>query len=537
MYRGVRGATRRPARRWCAIAIALVVGLLAAGCSTTDHEGSGPDEDLRVAETDEGPDDQDPGAATSDADPNGATPTTTGSDDDPAGASGGEGTAVTTTTPPGTGLACQLDMPASITLWHSLGGDQSVEALDEIVASFAVLHPEIEVEVVRAEGYQNALRLFRETPADQLPDLFMASNNTARLLADSGVFVPPRICTGADPPVLDDLLPVIRSTLTIDDVLWAYPTNVSAPVLVYDSSLLAQLDLEIDPNGPAIGLDELGEMVVALRDSGLAPGGLALYDRSASWLVEQWAVHHGQVLVEPDNGVHGHPVDGVGFVTDEALASLEWARALYDDDLVSWVGLNQSGIDDLLKLIDLAERAAFTVHTSAALGDLVWLIAGAGLPDLEGAELGVAPFPSPVGATGSLVGGGSVWLMGNGDPVVLGAAAHFAEYLMEPLSQATLAAASGYVPATLSAAAHPVTVARWEEFPQFGVGYGQLVDQGGTPAETGMQIGPRVQVQRVLEKAAADVIVGGADARTRLEAAEVEALDLIRRYERDSAGE
>jgi len=536
MNRVVGDPRRRSGRRWRSIAAALVVAAvgmaLVAACSNSesgDQAGVTP----TTIRSDDDPASDDPASGDS----------TSGdsTSDDPAEPPDDDRTALDATVPPADDPpVCELATPTTsttVTVWHSLGGTQTVEAIDEIVDAFVAVHPEIDIEIVATQGYDNALRLFRDTPPDELPDLFMTSIDSARLLAESGGFVPPQVCSGESPAVLDDLLPVIRGTLTIDDVLWAYPFNVSTPVLVYDPSLLAELDLELDPDGPPVGLDELRDIAAALAESELAPGGLVLYDRSASWLVEQWAVHHDHVLVEPDNGRRGHPVDGVRFATDEAVAALEWARDLHDDELVSWVGLNQSGIDDLLKLIDLSDRAAFTMHTSASIGELVELVYGGGLADLDGAELGVAPIPSPVATEGSLVGGGALWLRDGGDPVAVGAAALLAEHVMGPASQATFAAATGYVPATVSAAEHPVTVARWEEFPQFGVGYRQLAGQGASPSETGMQIGPRVVVQRVLEAAAADVIVNGADARSRLGAAEDEALELIRRYELDGTEE
>jgi sn-glycerol 3-phosphate transport system substrate-binding protein len=467
-----------------------------------------------------------------------------GPEPDPGNGAGPTATTASTATTGATeqALVCDADRNAggdaslatAVTVWHSLGGDQTFEVFDALVDDFRAAHPNIEIDALQVEGYASALRLIRDTDPADFPDLFMASVDTARLLAESGAFVPPSACWGEEPPVLHDLLPVIRSTVTVDEVLWSYPFNISTPVLIFDPTVLR--DAGIADRSPPATPTELGDLVAAIAAAGEAPGGLALYDRSGSWLVEQWAVNHGHVLVEPANAVAGHPIEEVRFATDEAIAALEWARSLYDDGLVSWVSDNQSGLDDLLKLIDLADRAAFTMHTSAAIGDLVWLVYETGIADLEGAELGVAPLPTPTGESGALAGGGSLWLLDNGDPVATSAATHFAEFLMAPSSQASFAAATGYVPATEAAAAHPITVARWEEFPQFSVAYRQLADQGTTPSEVGMQIAPRVQVQRVLENAAKDVIVNGADAREALGAAERDALDIIRQYELGAPG-
>lgn len=421
--------------------------------------------------------------------------------------------------------------PVRITVWHSLGGEQTFAVFDELIGRFVAEHPWMQIDLVDGGGYTAAVRRLRSATPDELPDLFMGAVDDVRRLVESGTFVGPEQCWGRQPEVFDDLLPVVRTTLTVDGALHAYPFNISSPVTIYDRTLFARAGL--DPDRPPTTPAELRSALETVIAAGEAPGGLALYSRAASWIVEQWAASDGRLLVEPDNGLGGHPVDRVRFATDEAVQALDWLGQLADDDLVTWVGLNQSGIDNLLRLVDLSDRAAVTFHTSASLGELVFLVYEAGLPDLEDADLGVGPFPTPSGAPGTLIGGGAWWLVDRGDPVRAGAAATLAEFLLSPHVQATFTAATGYVPATRSAAASPITRDRWAEFPQFAVAYEQLVGLAGTSAQAGMQIGPRVAVQRVLEEAATDVVVSGRDPLEALTDAEASAALIIETYERD----
>lgn len=422
--------------------------------------------------------------------------------------------------------------PVRITLWHSLSGERTLAVLDDLVDRFRLEVPGVEVELVAITGYRAALQQLRRTDVDALPDLFMGAVDDLRRLVDSGLFVAPERCRGGEPEVLADLLDVVRVTATIDDSVQAYPFNVSTPVMIYDRTMFD--DNGLDPDRPPRTPGELRSALEVLVGSGAAPAGLVMYDRSGAWLIEQWAANEGRVLVEPDNGRDGHPVDGVRFATDEAIAAFDWLKALADDQLLTWVGTNQSGIDDLIRLVDLSDRAAITFHTSASLGELTFLVYEAGLPDLDDAELGVAPLPTPSGQPGALVGGGLLWLVDRDDPVTLGAAADLAEFLVSPSVQARFAAATGYVPATLSAADSPIIRDRWAQFPYLRVAYEQLVAVPPTPAAAGAQIGPRVLVQRVLEEAAAAVVFG-TDPAEALSAAEVTAMQIIEGYETEVA--
>ena len=79
----------------------------------------------------------------------------------------------------------------------------------------------------------------------------------------------------------------------------------------------------LDPDDPPTTFDELESVVRQLRDSGAAATGMVLYDRAASWLVEQAAAQEGRLLVEPANGREGTSVTDLVFDTPEAVATLE----------------------------------------------------------------------------------------------------------------------------------------------------------------------------------------------------------------------
>ncbi len=418
-----------------------------------------------------------------------------------------------------------LGTPTIITFWHALdSGRIGGQVVGALVDRFERDHPGIVVEVEVVPGYSNVFDRLRDTPADASPDLVMGGVNDFRRLHDSGRFLPPAVCA----PALtseDDLLPVVAARHTIGGELVTIPFNVSTPVLVYDRARFAAAGL--DPDDPPVAPDEVRSVVEQLQAADPNLDGLVLYDRSASWLLDQWSAQDGRLLVAPDNGV-SEAVTDVVVDTPENLASLRWLQSMVVDGRAMTVGLNESGIDDLVKMIDTTRPGAMTLHTSASLGD-VFAFRDA-LPPEQRWDVGVGPLPGP--GRGSLVGGGSLWLVDRGDaagPEQVGAAWLLADWLMQPAQQAELAAATGYVPVVRSAASEPVLTDRWAAEPTLEVGFRQLEVMGDDPASVGLRVGPQVEVERILELAAAAVIEG-ADPAAELAQAEVDIAAALDRY-------
>jgi sn-glycerol 3-phosphate transport system substrate-binding protein len=417
------------------------------------------------------------------------------------------------------------ETPTTLRIWHGFDGD-SVGFFDEVIAAFESEHPWIDVEASRFEGnYMVGIEQLAVADTADRPDIFMGSNSSVRLQFDSGLFVPPSECTdGETPDALRDLLPIIERTYTVGDTLVAAPYNVSTPVLMYDRSLWRAAGL--DPDDPPATLDELEVVVRRLRDSGTVSNGMVLYDRAASWLIEQAASQEGRLLVLPANGREGTSIDDVRFGDPRAVAALEQFRVLHREGYIRWVGLNQSGRDDLLQLANVEDPAGLTLHTSASLGDVLRVIESGSIG--AGVEAGVGPLPG--NAPGGLVGGGAWWLLAQDDPARVGAAWTLVDWLIQPDRVAELAAFTGYVPTTERAAASSVTTERWAQRPILRVGYEQLASMPATAAAAGLQVGPVAEVRRALEVAAKTAIVDDQDPGEELLAAQASARTVLDTY-------
>lgn len=425
------------------------------------------------------------------------------------------------------------DDPLTLTVWHTIGNDVA-DVFVDLLDRFQTDHPGIELVIEDLGGLSQIETAFTTAATGELPDLIMGQADAIRSFADSGRFVPPAACTGGDvPEVLSDLLPVVAGTYTVGNDLVAVPFLVSTPVLVFDTSTFRAAGL--DPDRPPSTPDELADAARALVSSGVAPRGLAMYDRAASWLVEQWAAREGRPLLEPANGhgsAGGEDLRAV-FGGPDDVAALTWLRELADGGLVNWLGLNESGVEDLFALVDPTAPAGMTLHTSAAIGDLTRLLADPDTP-FPDAGLGIGALPGP--GRGALVGGNNWWIVDDGDPVRAGAAWLLAEWLASPDQQALLTTLTGYAPATAATASHPDVVAHWAADPNFAVPYRQLTESGSTPGHLGMQAGPRVAVQRLLEIAAAAVVTESADPVVALDRARERADELLALYAATPAG-
>jgi sn-glycerol 3-phosphate transport system substrate-binding protein len=414
----------------------------------------------------------------------------------------------------------------TVTIWHSLDGDV-LGFFDEVIAEFESEHPGIDVESTRYEGgYTAGLEELAKLDAADRPDVFMGSNSSIRVQYDSGLFVAPSECTGGETPdSLRDLLPIIERTHTVDGTLVAAPYNVSTPVMMYDRKLWRAAG--VDPDDPPATYDELEVVIRRLRDSGAAATGMVLYDRSASWLVEQSAAQDGRLLVEPANGREGTAVTGVEYDTPESIANLERFRVLHREGYILWAGINQSGRDDLLQLVSPDEPSGLTLHTSASIGDVVRVVESG----LIGGDVEVGAAPLPGNTPGGLAGGGAWWLLAHDDPARVGAAWTLVDWLILPDRLAEMAAFTGYVPTTERAAASDVATASWEAIPALRVGYEQLAAMPSTDAASGMQVGPMVEVQRSLEVAASVSIEADQDPAEQLRLAEGTSLRVLGAYD------
>ncbi|MFM8483560.1 MAG: extracellular solute-binding protein [Actinomycetota bacterium] len=163
-----------------------------------------------------------------------------------------------------------------------------------------------------------------------------------------------------------------------------------------------------------------------------------------------------------------------------------------------------------------------TIATSAALGTVLTTVEGGLIPGITTADIGVGPMPAPgtVDSPGAIVGGASLWIVNQDDPVRAAAAWDFITFLISAQSQSTWAAETGYVPIRSSALELDPIASTYANDPRFRIAYDQLVAVLESSAAIGAVLGPQREIRTLTARAIATVLQGGDVAETLLAAAE-----------------
>lgn len=392
--------------------------------------------------------------------------------------------------------------PVTITMWEILGGDSAPDVFADLVAEFNASQSRVKLVVESAGGAMALLRRLSDTPTDAWPDIAMSTPQSIRRLVDTGRVVPPAECpSGASAD--DSLLPIVRATFSYEGRLVAAPFGVSTPLLWFDAAEFRAAGL--DPSEPPTTLEELFDASAALVASGVSPYGLVLYDWMANHFLLTAALQRGELVATPDNGRRG----GTPVVALDTAANAEvvqWMRDMVRTGGAVWIGITPSGVEDLTRIIDPVDGAVMSIHTSAALGDVIALIEAGSFP---GVELGVAPIPGV--ARGAGVGGNGLFLIDHGDPRRAGAAAEVIEWFTRPEQIARLVAATGYLPPSFPVAAEPDVVASWSAHPQLRVGWEQVLALPGNDVTAGPLFGPSTEVNQLLSDFSATVATRDVD--------------------------
>jgi sn-glycerol 3-phosphate transport system substrate-binding protein len=411
-----------------------------------------------------------------------------------AGTQGVASTALATTSSPAVvPTRCRKATGAhEIKVWHSFGGNNANDEFDALVSEFNQSHVS-KISAKKIGGYEDLLRALAATPVDQWPDIIAAPQAATRQLLDSGHFLVPDACEDTA-GLAGDLLPIVSATYSVDGRLVSMPYGVSTLVLFFDKAEFRKAGL--DPAQPPSSLAELMAASATLKSSGATPFGLVVSDHFADWVTLQGSAKAGRLVGQPENGRTSVSLAAMQLNNPTNIAELALFRDAITAGHAKWISGLKSDFDDLLAIVADKDGGSMSIHTSGSVGDVLTLLAAGNFP---GTELGIAPMPG-VGP-GSLVGGNSLWHIDHGDPERSGATAEVIAWLTAPHQLAAMSAATGYVPATRSAAVDPITASRWQAQPELRVAYDTLAATPVSPASAGLLIGPSVELDYALYRA------------------------------------
>jgi sn-glycerol 3-phosphate transport system substrate-binding protein len=354
----------------------------------------------------------------------------------------------------------------------------------------------------------------------QLPAAVLLEDQRTQAAIDTGSLVPVQSCIHAAHYSTADFLPRPLAYYRVNDVQWALPFAVSAPVLYYNQNAFTKAGL--DPSTPPATLSQFLNDARSLKASGSGTG-LAV----DPWHFETWLATADQYFVNKENGRTARATKGVFDSKVAANVFGDLAQLVRSGDATTNPYLGPDQFDNLLGIG--SGRYGMTIATSAALGTVTQLL---GQGRYSNVKLGVGPFPAATaGSHGAVEPGGSGVYISDRVPAAQQAAAwSFLSYLCSTESQATWAAGTGYIPVR-SSSAHSATVRQlWATSPGYKVAYDEINTGADTPATSGSIIGPYEEVRTDIVNAEDSMFTGGVSPSAAARSAEENVDSAISEY-------
>jgi len=427
-----------------------------------------------------------------------------------------------------TDALADADGPVEITFWHGMN-DVLEDSLISLTDAYNASQDQVQVTLQNQTGYNEVIDQFIQSSPSSRPVLVQFPEYTLQSFAQSDTLVPIEACIESSGFDTGEFIPRALEAYTWQGIQWGMPFNVSNPVLYYIKPTFAAAGL--DPDQSPITLEELRTTSQQIVDTGAASFGWVLdsgADSGGGWFLEQWFGRAGEPFADNGNG-RDAPATEVYIDSDAGVELLTFVQEMIDDGLAVSIGDNSSGTDAFFKLIDPAEDGAMAIATSAAIGGVIAAIGGGLAPGLTTDDVGIGPMPGPSDTPAVQVGGASIWITAEQDPVETSAAWDYIQFLVSAQSQSEWAATTGYVPIRNDALDLEPLATTYAEDPRFKVAFDQLIGSVDDPASLAPVLGPQREV-RVATANATAAIFGGADVATTLSDAADQADALIASY-------
>lgn len=332
--------------------------------------------------------------------------------------------------------------PTEIVFWHAMGGVNG-QAIDSLVKNFNESQKNVHVTAQFQGTYDDELtKLKTSMQGNSGPDVCQIYDIGSRYMIDSGWTVPVQKYIDSDKFDKSKIEPNLLSYYTISDKLWSLPFNSSTPILYYNKTAFKEAGL--DPDVAPKTFKEIEEYSAKLVKKD-ASGKVTQYGYSMAiygWFFEQLIAKQGALYTNNNNG---RTENATSVEFDKNGAGL--------NVLKQWQALNKSGnvgnfgrkTDDTKNAFS-AGRTAMILESTGALNGLK---KGAG----DRFEIGTAFTPSLNDSKdgGTIIGGGSLWMIDNKDIDKEKATWEFIKYTSQPEQQVFWCKTTGYFPTNIGA--------------------------------------------------------------------------------------
>ncbi len=422
-------------------------------------------------------------------------------------------TAVPTSTiaPPKSASATKVEF------WHSMAGDIGGKAIPQMANDFNASQDKCYVTPIYQGSYDDSInKLKAGLQSNATPAVVQVYDIGTRLLVDLKVSTPVQTYIDKEKYDVSDLEPNVLSYYTVDGKQYSMPFNTSTPILYYNKDLFKAAGL--DPEKPPRTFDDFAAAAAKLTKKD-ASGKTTQYGAAFAiygWFFEQFLAVSGGYYVDNNNGRDGYATQAT-FTSPEGVNVFQWWQKMYTDGVLANYGR---------KTVDT--RNAFLAGQTAMFIDSTAVLRGMVDSTKNKFQLGTAFLPRPnedaYTKWGTIIGGGSLWIINNRPQAEQDCAWEFIKFQSSPEEQAYWWTMSGYFPIR-KAAYQTDTGKNWaSKYPQFTTAIDQLhqtpvnkVTQGAlvgvftsarATVETGIESllsGKGVTPQQALDAAAKDI--------------------------------
>jgi sn-glycerol 3-phosphate transport system substrate-binding protein len=410
-----------------------------------------------------------------------------------------------------------------MTFWHSMGGDIGGKAIPQMANDFNSSQDKCYVVYTYQGTYDDSLnKLKAGLQSGDTPSVIQLFDIATRLMVDLEVATPVQTYIDKESYDVSDLEPNVLAYYTVDGMQYSMPFNTSTPMLYYNKDLFTAAGL--DPEKPPRTFEEFAEAArkITQKDTSgtttVYGGAFAVY----GWFFEQYLAVSGGYYANNENGRAGLATEAT-FNSPEGVAILQWWKDMYDEGILANYG--RTTVDT---------RNAFLAGQTAMFIDSTAVLRGM----MDGAkgkfEVGTAFLPRPneeaYEIAGTVIGGGSVWIIKDRPQAEQDCAWEFIKFLASPPQQAYWQTMSGYFPMRLSAYEHELSVNWRATYPQFQTAIDQLHAAPNNTITRGGLIGVFPTARQTIEGAIEEVLAGVATPQEALDNAAATVTQAIADY-------
>lgn len=342
----------------------------------------------------------------------------------------------------------------NISVWHSLSASNASGTLQAIVDDFNRLNPDINVELVYAGGYVEAMEKALAAHAGGAGPHVMQFEQTrsaafyyAGALRSIDEFV-----DGPDGIDISDFSQTMLGAVTYDGKLYGLPFNVSTPLLYYNRGLF--LESGLTENAPRNSQELLEYSRKLARDTN-GDGQTDIYAIDFyewGWIFESWIGRYGA-------RIHNDELTEFTFNSPEAIEAMEFVQALVHEQGVARAPGNYSQF--------WAGTLAMRELSTASLANNIKTAAEHNM------DMAVAPLACEVECYAP-IGGGNFFMLDTGTAEEQLAAWKFLKFLTNTENLARFSRDSGYMAGRRSSFESPILQEVFAEQPEFRVTYEQM---------------------------------------------------------------